>query len=129
MKMKICKYIFFLAAVAMCVFSCQKKTPDEIVSEAYGGLVINEIAAHDEISGADSWVEILNTSANEVSLEGLGLYLKDEYLNDKCLWSAGTGKLAAGERIVVSTASEPGLSTGIISAPAKARSTSSSAAK
>ena len=115
MKMKICKYIFFLAAVASCVFSCQKKTPDEIVSEAYGGLVINEIAAHDEISGADSWVEILNTSAGEVSLEGLGLYLKDEYLNDKCLWSAGTGKLAAGERIVVSTASEPGLSTGIIS--------------
>ena len=115
MNMKLFKYILALTAISLVAFSCEKKTPDEIVSETYNGLVINEIAAHDELSDIASWVEILNTSSKEVSLAGLGLYLKDSYLNDKCVWSTDTGSLPAGGRLVVSSADDSGLSTGIIS--------------
>ena len=108
--------IFLISAACLAlVVSCEKKSPDEIVSATYGGLVINEIAAHDENADAVSWVEILNTSSKEVSLKGLGIYLTDAYLDNKCLWSTEDGKLAPGERLVVSSDAESGLTTGILS--------------
>lgn len=82
---------------------------------AWKGVVINEIAAHDEIMDADSWVELLNTSSSTVDLTGLGLYLTDSYFNGKKVYAAPSGmKLAAGERLLISTADES-LVTGIAS--------------
>ncbi len=82
----------------------------------YNGLVLNEIAAHDQTADAETWVEILNTSSSEVALKGLELYITDEYFHDQSIWKAADGaKLGAGERMVLSTADES-LVTGISSA-------------
>ena len=81
--------------------------------EQYDGLIINEIAAHDEISDAHTWVEILNTSDKAVSLDGIGLFITDSYFNNRSIWS-GSGSLAAGARLILSTEDES-LLTGIAS--------------
>ncbi len=102
-----------LLVCAALAFSCDKeKTNDD--SAPYKGLLINEIAAHDEVSGADSWVEIVNSSNKEISLDGVGLYITDQYFNNRCIWTPEQAVLAAGERIVVSTSDES-LTTGIAS--------------
>ena len=56
---------------------CKEPVPADPVDN-YKGLVLNEISAHDEIVDAVSWVEILNTSEEEISLKDLGLYITDE---------------------------------------------------
>ena len=94
-----------------------KETPAEKTDlTPYNGLVLNEIAAHDQTADAETWVEILNTSSSEVALKGLELYITDEYFHDQSIWKAADGaKLGAGERMVLSTADES-LVTGISSA-------------
>ena len=42
------------------------------------GVVINEIAAHDQTADAPTWVEILNTGAESIDISGLGLFLSDQ---------------------------------------------------
>jgi hypothetical protein len=101
---RLLKTVFLPATFALLV-SCAGEQPDAKVAKAYPGLVINEIAAHEEHK-TDSWVEIMNTSSKEVSLSGLGLYATDQYLDDKCIWSSSGGTLAPGGRLVVSTADE-----------------------
>ena len=104
-----------LIIVPLAVFgavSCGKDGPKND-SIPYNGLVINEIAAHDELSDIPSWVEIVNTSDTELSLEGAGLYLTDQYFNNRCIWE-GTSTLGPGARLVVSTKDEM-LTTGICS--------------
>lgn len=91
---------------------CEQPEPD--LTDKYKGLVINEISAHDETLDADSWVEILNTSDQTISLEDLGLYITDEYFRDRRIYT-GSGSLGAGERLVLTTADES-LGTGINSA-------------
>jgi len=105
--MKIMKITLTLA-IGLAVLACNKNSETESVS-GYNGLVINEIAAHDE-SGVASWVEIANGSSSSISLDGIGLYLFDTYFDGKQIWT-GSGSLAAGERLVVST--EDDLVTGI----------------
>ena len=94
-----------------------KETPAEKTDlTPYNGLVLNEIAAHDQTADAETWVEILNTSSSEVALKGLELYITDEYFHDQSIWKAADGaKLGAGERMVLSTSDES-LVTGISSA-------------
>lgn len=105
--------LFALALMPGCGKSSGSGKPTDI--SIWKGLVINEIAAHDEIVDADSWVELLNTSASTMDLTGLGLYLTDAYFNGKKVYGAPAGKkLAAGERLVISTADES-LVTGIAS--------------
>lgn len=106
----------FVLLVLALTAGCQNHhDPEPTDVSAWKGLVINEVSAHDEILDADSWVELLNTSASTVDLTGLGLYLTDAYFNGKKVYEAPTGKkLAAGERIVITTANES-LVTGIAS--------------
>ena len=108
-----------LAAALLCAlsFGCGKdsKTPEKTDVSGFNGLVINEVAAHDETTDADSWVEILNTSSSSMDLSGVSLFLTDSYFNGKKIYTAPTGtKLASGARMVVSTEDE-GLVTGIAS--------------
>ena len=111
--------ILTLLTLSLALSCSQKeKTPGKEAPDLtpYKGLVINEIAAHDEVADAQSWVEIVNTSAADISLKGLQLYITDEYFTDQSIWKAADDALlAAGERLVLSTADES-LVTGISSA-------------
>lgn len=108
-----------IAIVLSLALSCDKKKetpPEEIDVTPFKGLVINEIAAHDEITDAETWVELLNTTGAPISLDGLHLYVTDEYFTDQSIWKAPSGaRLGAGERLVLSTADES-LVTGVSSA-------------
>ena len=106
--------LIFLAPVLAFVMGCQTSCNEEDVT-AWNGVVINEIAAHDQTTDAVTWVELLNGAAAEVDLSGVGLYLTDQYFNARCIYEAPEGtKLAAGQRLVLSTSDEA-LSTGIAS--------------
>ncbi len=85
--------------------ACGQDSKNDIAK--WEGLVINEIAAHDEITDANSWVELLNSGSGSVDLSGVGLYLSDQYFSRKCIYTAPEGtSLAAGERLVLSTEDE-----------------------
>ncbi len=68
----------------------------------YKGIVINEIAAHHENEEFDSWVEVLNTSEESISLDGLSLFLSDTYFTNLKIADL-SGSLAPGERKVISS--------------------------
>lgn len=105
---------FFLVPVLVLAAACRTGCADENVS-AWTGLVINEIAAHDETTDAETWVELLNGSGKSLDISGTGLYLTDQYFNAKCIYTAPDGTvLDAGARLVLSTADET-LVTGIAS--------------
>lgn len=108
--MKSFRILLIPACCLLLAATCCKEPAKEPVDN-FKGLVINEISAHDETTDAISWVEILNTSSETVSLEDLGLYITDEYFNDRRIYT-GTGSLGAGERLVLTTADES-LGTGI----------------
>ena len=116
--MKKSRLLFLTVPVIWAVCACHK-TPDPPQPtdvSAWKGLVFNEIAAHDQTADAETWVELVNTSSSTMDLTGLGLYITDEYFKDQRIWSASSGaKLAAGERLVLSTQDES-LVTGISSA-------------
>ena len=109
------KPLLLLPVCALLIAATCCKEPETIDPvDNYKGLVLNEISAHDEILDADSWVEIVNTSASAISLEGLNLFITDEYFTDRPIYT-GSGSLGAGERLVLTTADES-LGTGINSA-------------
>ena len=102
-----------IVLTAGCPTGCTKDGGEDI--SALDGVLINEIAAHDQMTDAESWVELLNNSSASIDISGLGLYLTDQYFDAKCIYTAPQGTtLAAGERIVLSTADET-LVTGIAS--------------
>lgn len=112
------KRILLAAPVLAAVCACQEKPQPAQPTDVSGwkGLVINEIAAHDQTVDAATRVELVNTASSTMDLSGLGLYITDEYFADQSIWAAPAGtKLAAGERLVLSTADES-LRTGISSA-------------
>lgn len=114
------KKSLILPLLAMVLFpqaSCNKGNGgDQTDISAWNGLLINEIAAHDQTQGAETWVEILNSGSTAMDISGLGLYITDEYFKNQSIWQAPEGKkLDAGERIVLSTVDET-LRTGISSA-------------
>ena len=100
----------FAAVLLMVGCSNSEDSPD---IGKYQGLIINEVAGHDQTTDAESWVEILNNSSGAISLDGIGLYLFDQYFNGKAIYS-GSGSLAAGARLVLSTA-DAGLRSGFAS--------------
>ena len=115
MRMK--RIIFLVVPVLLALAACQEKPePGPTDVSAWKGLVINEIAAHDQTVDAATKVELLNTGSAAMDLTGLGLYITDEYFTGQSIWAAPAGaKLAAGERLVLSTDDET-LRTGISSA-------------
>ena len=105
-----------LICLVLIMASCDKNkeiAPTDV--SAWKGVVLNEIAAHDE-NGTETWIELLNTGSAAVDLAGLGLYITDEYFTGQSIWQASENqKLGAGERLILSTSDET-LRTGISSA-------------
>ena len=89
------------AALAVLAPSCNK---NEDKNSKYAGIVLNEIAPHEE-SELDSWVELVNTSGKDISLDGLSLFITDSYFDGQNI-ARLSGTLAAGDRLVVSTSDE-----------------------
>ena len=111
-------HLLLAIPVLLTVCACKKtpEPPQPTDVSAWKGLVFNEIAAHDQTTDADSWVELENTASAAMDLTGIGLYITDEYFKDQRIWAAPSGtKLAPGERLVLSTKDES-LVTGISSA-------------
>jgi hypothetical protein len=113
--MKIIKNILSLAfAAALLMVGCSNSDDNSSTNlKKYTGLVINEVAGHEQTTDAESWVEILNTSSESIKLDGLSLYLFDQYFNGKAIYT-GSGSLAAGARLVLTTTDES-LSSGFAS--------------
>ena len=112
------KNIILAAAFLPVLFtSCNKEKGEKTTDvSAWEGLVINEVAAHDQTTDAVTWVELLNTGETEMDLSGLKLFVTDEYFIDQPIWTGDEGqKLAPGARLVLSTADES-LVTGVSSA-------------
>ena len=104
--------LLITALAGICMFAC-KPIPQVDPAESFKGVVMNEIAAHEDSEGFDTWVEIVNTTEKEISLEGLQLFITDDYFKNQSIGSL-SGVLASGERKVVSTADQA-LRTGIAS--------------
>ena len=100
------------ALLGTCLAACNT-LPQTDPSESFKGLVMNEIAAHEDSDDFDTWVEIVNTTDKEISLEGLQLFISDDYFSNQSIGTL-SGTLASGERKVVSTA-DGSLRTGIAS--------------
>ena len=97
--MKLIKKTIPAILVAFAVFSCQQVGPEK----DYTGVVINEIAAHDQTVDAETWVELYNAGSKTVELEGLQLFVTDQYFTDLSIWE-GEGSLEPGGRLVLSSA-------------------------
>ena len=91
---------------------CRTDGGDDLRS--FSGVVINEVAAHDERDDGVSWVELYNTSGSDIDLSGLNLFLYDAYFDGFLLHDFSGTTLAAGERMLLST-EDGGLKTGIAS--------------
>ncbi len=104
--------LLITALAGICMFAC-KPIPQVDPAESFKGVVMNEIAAHEDSEGFDTWVEIVNTTDKEISLEGLQLFITDDYFSNQSIGSL-SGALASGERKVFSTADQA-LRTGIAS--------------
>ena len=112
------KYLAFpVCALSLLLASCNGgKDPQPATDvSAWEGLMINEVAAHDETADAETWFELLNSSAAAVNLDGLQLWISDEYFTDQPVWKAsGPLTLQPGGRLVLSTGDES-LVTGVSS--------------
>ena len=91
---------------------CRTTGSDDL--RAFSGVAINEVAAHDERDDGATWVELYNTSGNDVDLSGLKLFLYDAYFDGFVLHEFEGTALAPGERMLLST-EDGGLKTGIAS--------------
>ena len=95
--------LLLLPALVAAAVSCDPVKPAPV--DNYKGLKLNEIAAHDECDEYDNiptWVEIVNTGTKSISLEGLSIFVSDEWFKGQKIASF-SGSLAPGERKVVST--------------------------
>lgn len=110
--MKTLRCILMVSSLLLAAASCGKHPLPEPVDN-YKGLVINEVSVRDEVVDAESWIEILNTSDEAVSLDGLGLFVTDAYFTRREI-AAPTGTLEAGSRLILSTA-DGSLYTGVAS--------------
>ncbi|MBO6168349.1 MAG: hypothetical protein J6O51_00080 [Bacteroidales bacterium] len=101
-----------ISACLLVAASCNQTQGPEAVDN-YKGLVINEVSVHEETADAESWVEIYNSGSEAVKLDGVGLFVTDEYFNGREIASP-TGVLEPGARLVLSTVDES-LYTGVSS--------------
>ena len=91
-----------LVALTMLFPACQEKS-DPFSTKEYTDLVINEVSAHDDRDGVDTWVEIVNNSQQDKDISKLSLYLTDEYFDGRQIASFEGKTLKAGERLIVAT--------------------------
>ena len=62
------RYTPVLLGLLLLPLSCETVSPAPADMTHWEGLVINEIAAHDQTVDAVSWVELLNTSNSAISV-------------------------------------------------------------
>ena len=110
--MKNIKNILTLILLLSLSFGCDKE--GNFSTKKHNGLIINEVAAHDEKKNTNSWVEIVNTSQESKDISSLGLYLFDEYFEGRLLTKFEGITLEPGGRLVVST-EDGSLNTGFAS--------------
>ncbi len=111
--MKVSRIILAFAVCLILGVSCQDKEKEDSKKPIAEGLILNEIAPHEDSEGFDTWVEILNTTKETISLEGLSLFITDTYFKGQSIATL-SGSLAAGERKVLSV-DDGTLRTGIAS--------------
>ena len=115
--MKAFKFFGITASLLLFAAACGENgvKPDTgKIDPKYEGLILNEIGALDNLDEVDSWVEIKNVSDETKSLDGLSLFITDEFFTGKNIASL-SGSIPAGGRMVVSTA-DGTIITGISSA-------------
>lgn len=107
--------VFILAAAVLAILapSCDKNKEKGSEAKKYAGIIFNEVAAHDETEEFASWVELCNTSSETISLEGLFIFITDDYFKGQKIGEL-SGNMAPGERKVVST-EDSSLATGFAS--------------
>ncbi len=106
------KKIFALAAAAACVFafsSCEQNDPvvdsgneNDPVETTVSGIVFNEL------SGADKYIELYNTTDKEASLEGVMIvkYDKSKEGGKSTTWTGAAGMKIAAKGYVVLESSD-----------------------
>ena len=109
--MKSARIITASLLVLLLVSACNKEK--DSAAAKYKGVVLNEIAPHEDSKDMATWVEIINNSEASISLDGLSLFITDNYFDGQLLAEL-SGSLAAGERKVIST-EDGGLRTGFAS--------------
>lgn len=115
MNIKLTTILLFstLALAASCQTGCTGGKGGGI--SGLDGVLVNEIAAHDQTVDAATCVELLNSSSRDIDISGVSLYLTDQYFDRKCIYTAPEGTvLSPGERLCLSTSDET-LLTGIAS--------------
>lgn len=111
--MKLARIIIASALVLLLAPACNKDKGEESQAAKYEGLLMNEIAAHDETDEFDTWIELVNNSKETISLEGLSFFITDSYFKGQNIGQL-SGSMAPGERKVFST-EDGALRTGIAS--------------
>ena len=109
--MKLARIIIASALVLLLVPACNKEK--EKASAKYEGIVLNEIAAHEDSEDIATWVELVNTSTEAITLDGLSLFISDSNFKGQNICEL-SGSMAPGERKVLST-EDRGLRTGFAS--------------
>lgn len=92
---------FILASLALlALVACNKDKGG--AAAKYKGIVLNEIAPHEDVKDIATFVEIVNSSEKPISLDGLSLFITDNYFTSQNIAEL-SGSLAAGERKVLSS--------------------------
>ena len=102
------KILVFAAAAAFALVACNKENPtvdgsgDKNNQQGVAGLVLNEL------SGADKFIELYNTTDKEISLEGVYLVKYDSSKDGgkSTTWTGKAGMKIAGKGFVVLESSD-----------------------
>lgn len=96
-------YITILVSIGVLLStSCTKN--DFPKADRLSGLVVNEVCGA-ATEGGDSWVELLNTTEKPMDISGIRIFLTDSDDSFTCIYKAPKKSLAAGGRLILSSAS------------------------
>ena len=74
-----------LAIVALAAGCKEEPAPNPYATDAYQGVVINKISAHDDQKDVETWIELANTSSKDIDLSNLNIFLSDEFFDGRAL--------------------------------------------
>ena len=102
------KFFVFAAAAAFALVACDKTGPQVDGSGNEGGQTKVEGVVLNELSGADKFIELYNTTDKEISLEGLSLVKYDASKDGgkSTTWTGAAGMKIAAKGYVVLESSD-----------------------
>ena len=102
------KFFVFAAAAAFALVACDKTGPQVDGSGNEGGQTKVEGVVLNELSGADKFIELYNTTDKEISLEGLSLVKYDASKDGgkSTTWTGKAGMTIAAKGYVVLESSD-----------------------